>query len=96
MVCTTETCGPNVRRAGIPLTDAQRTIRHQQIYGTNQLPPRGTGLNRVAPQQQKLEMNLGTFVGGVIIGFIIGGFLLTATGRDIGYRTGQKIAHKIY
>ena len=95
MVCTTETCEPDIRRAGIPLTNAQRAIRHQQLYGTMQLPPRGTGLNRVAPQQQTLEFSWGTFAAGLFLGFVIGGLLLTATGREIGYRAGQRIAQRI-
>jgi len=32
------------RRFGRPRTDAERKKRHKSLYGTSQLPPRGTGL----------------------------------------------------
>jgi hypothetical protein len=34
------------RRMGKPRTDAERRARHMAIYGTEKLPPRGTGLRR--------------------------------------------------
>lgn len=80
------------RPAGVPFTDEERMINHYQRYGTTDLPVRGTGLGLV--QQKKLDFDLGSLIGGVIIGFIIGGLLLTSTGRQIGYRAGQRIAKK--
>lgn len=32
------------RRRGQPRTDEERRQRHQELYGTDELPPRGTGL----------------------------------------------------
>ena len=37
------------RRMGNPRTDAERRQRHKSIYGTSELPPRGTGRNPVMP-----------------------------------------------
>jgi hypothetical protein len=34
------------RRAGHPRTDEERKVRHKRLYGTEKLPPRGTGLSR--------------------------------------------------
>ena len=34
------------RRFGRPRTDEERRARHKKLYGTNELPPRGTGLKR--------------------------------------------------
>lgn len=34
------------RRLGKPRTDEERQRRHKKLYGTTQLPPRGTGLRR--------------------------------------------------
>jgi len=33
------------RRKGVPRTDEERTARHKELYGTSDLPPRGTGLS---------------------------------------------------
>ena len=41
MVCTT--CGEN-RAYGVPKTEAERLATHSAIYGTTDLPPRGTGV----------------------------------------------------
>lgn len=34
------------RRFGKPRTNAERRARHKRLYGTTELPPRGTGLGR--------------------------------------------------
>ena len=34
------------RRFGNPRTEAERKKRHKSRFGTDRLPPRGTGLNR--------------------------------------------------
>ena len=34
------------RRKGKPRTDEERKARHKRLYGTDKLPPRGTGLKR--------------------------------------------------
>ena len=34
---------PPEGRGGVPLTDEQRKERHKSLYGTEELPPRGTG-----------------------------------------------------
>lgn len=80
------------RRLGKPLTTAERQQQHLARYGTNTLPKRGTGLRL---QQQQLGPDLGSFVAGMALGFIIGGLLLTATGRKIGYRVGERVARRI-
>lgn len=36
------------RGRGIPLTDEERTRRHYEQYGTEILPPRGSGLSSIA------------------------------------------------
>jgi len=33
-----------IRRLGKPKTEAQRRARHKRLYGTEKLPPRGTGI----------------------------------------------------
>ena len=38
--------GEPERRKGIPLTDEERRERHQERFGTTDLPPRGTGLEK--------------------------------------------------
>jgi len=35
------------RRFGKPRTDAERRRRHKRLYGTSNLPRRGTGLRQV-------------------------------------------------
>lgn len=77
---------------GMPLTEAQRQQRHLALYGTADVPPRGTGR---ALAQQQLGPDIGTFVAGMVLGFIIGGMLLTSVGREIGYRAGKRIARRI-
>ena len=75
---------------GMPLTEEQRRQRHLALYGTTDVPPRGTGL-----ATQRLEFDFGSVIAGIAIGFIIGGMLLTSTGRKIGYRAGERIARRI-
>ena len=41
MACTT--CGED-RAYGVPKTEAERLASHSAIYGTTDLPPRGTGI----------------------------------------------------
>ena len=36
------------RRFGKPRTDEERRLRHQRLYGTSKLPPRGSGLKHKA------------------------------------------------
>ena len=31
------------KRNGKPRTEVERKVRHQRLYGTSKLPPRGTG-----------------------------------------------------
>ena len=38
------------RRKGVPRTDEEREARHKELYGTSNLPPRGTGLK---PKQRR-------------------------------------------
>jgi len=33
-------------RFGVPKTEAERMATHKSLYGTEELPPRGTGLKR--------------------------------------------------
>lgn len=67
---------------GMPLTAEQR-LQLQRARTT------------LAPVPQRLEPDIGTFVAGIVLGFIIGGMLLTATGREIGYRAGKRVARRI-
>ena len=38
--------GTLMRRRGKPRTNEERRRRHKALYGTDKLPPRGTGLRR--------------------------------------------------
>lgn len=40
------------RRLGHPRTDEERRRRHKALYGTDKLPPRGTGLRRLGQNQR--------------------------------------------
>jgi hypothetical protein len=40
------------RRLGHPLTEEERMQRHYALYGTTELPPRGTGLTK--PKYERL------------------------------------------
>ena len=42
----------NIRRFGNPRTDEERMQRHQAMYGSKKLPPRGTGLGPQRLQQK--------------------------------------------
>ena len=42
------------RRYGNPRTDAERRARHQRLYGTTKLPPRGTGIRRQLAAKLKI------------------------------------------
>ena len=60
------------RGYGIPRTDEQRRARHYDLYGTEELPPRGTGLSQSAEE----DRNPFSFVGwsvlagvGIALGF---------------------------
>lgn len=35
-----------IPRAGIPKTEAERLVTHQSLYGSQELPQRGTGLQQ--------------------------------------------------
>lgn len=90
----------NPGRAGVPLTETERMQQHYARYGTTALPPRGTGLGGNPGRagvlgQQRLGPDFGSFVAGAVIGFIIGGLLLTGVGREIGYRAAKRVARKI-
>ena len=39
------------RRLGVPRTDEERLARHRELYGEEELPPRGTGLMRAHPKE---------------------------------------------
>lgn len=81
-----------VRRMGVPLTDEERMQRHYQQFGTTDLPTRGTGL---AAGSQQLSPDMGTLVAGGILGLIFGYFIFTASGREIGYRAGKRVARRM-
>lgn len=85
---------------GRPLTDEERRVKHYATYGTTQLPPRGTGLQRpmvavggrpVGRQQFIID----PFWGGVILGAVITLLLVTATGKAILSSAGYRVAKKI-
>jgi len=80
-------------RMGMPLTDEERARRHYQLYGTTELPPRGTGRGLATPKL--ISWDLGTFVVGGIVGVIGAYFIFTSTGRKIGYRVGERVARRI-
>lgn len=44
MVCVT--CG-EARAPGVPKTESERLATHSTVYGTTNLPPRGTGLKTI-------------------------------------------------
>jgi len=50
------------RRGGRPRTDAERRARHYSLYGTTDLPPRGTGLGRT--------YGFGNTSAGLVVGII--------------------------
>lgn len=81
----------NIRYPGQPLTNAQRTERHYQQYGTRNLPPRGTGLG--LPARGSLDAT--NFLQGLTVGFILGAFVLTVTGRAILGAGGRKIQRRL-
>lgn len=83
--------GENIRYPGVPLSDAQRAERHYQQYGTRTLPPRGTGLG--LPARSSLDAT--NFVQGLTVGFLLGAFILTATGRAILGAGGRKIQRRL-
>jgi len=76
---------------GYARSEAERKARHMALYGNSNLPPRGTG--RVGTQ--RMDFDFHSLLGGVVIGFINRGLLLTSTGRKIGYRAGERIASRI-
>jgi len=81
---------------GEPFTDAERMERHQSIYGNTTLPPRGTGRGvNLGRGVQRLAVDWGTLLGGVIIGLIFGYFVFTSSGRRIGYSAGKRAARRI-
>lgn len=41
------------RRYGNPKTDEERRKRHKALYGTSELPPRGTGLKTILGHKHK-------------------------------------------
>jgi len=50
------------RRFGNPKTDEERASRHQGLYGTADLPPRGTGLS--------IDGTSSSIVSPVIVGIV--------------------------
>jgi len=71
---------------------------HYAAYGTTNLPARGAGLNRTAMpvQPQKLiTWDLGTLMIGSLIGLVIGAFIFTPAGRDIGSAAGYKVSRRL-
>ena len=60
------------RGYGIPLTDEERQARHFDRYGTQTLPPRGTGLQSIGVIQ-----SIGDTAGikSDVIGLLAGGFV---------------------
>lgn len=83
--------GENIRYPGVPLSDAQRAERHYQQYGTRNIPPRGTGLG----QPVKGSLDVTGFIQGLTVGFILGAFVLTATGRGMLSAGGRKIQRRL-
>lgn len=47
MVCVT--CG-ETRAPGVPKTESERLATHSAVYGTSNVPPRGSGLNTMTCQ----------------------------------------------
>jgi len=81
---------------GVPRTDAERQTTHYARYGTTNLPPRGTGLGlNGAPTPKLITWDLGTLIVGVVAGVIIGAFIFTPSGREIGGAAGARAARRI-
>lgn len=76
--------------AGRPRTDEERMAMHLARYGNTNIPPRGTRLST-----QKLSIDWGTFLAGIIVGGVTTLFLVTATGRRVGAAAGERVARKI-
>jgi len=76
------TPGENIR---YPLTSTRRT----EHYGAGNLPSRGTGL----PVGQSLDAT--NFLQGLTVGFLLGAFILTATGRGILSAAGGRVERRL-
>ncbi|MHA1288096.1 MAG: hypothetical protein ACTSPB_11900 [Candidatus Thorarchaeota archaeon] len=67
---------------GMPRTDAERMARHQRLYGTSELPPRGTGFGSgylldlpapLPPVDIAHLIHIGVMtVVGLVVGVLIG------------------------
>lgn len=76
------------RGRGTPLTDEEREERHVEEYGTNELPPRGTGLGQgsdgTLPVQKAFwrQDNIWAWIAGLGGGFLILQLLRGAAEED--------------
>lgn len=93
---------PGCTHCGQALTEEERRVKHYGTYGTTQLPPRGTGLQRgmvaVGGRQvgiPSLTWDWNSFIIGGVLTLIFGYFVFTSSGRKIGYAAGRRIAKKI-
>lgn len=87
---------PNMsdRRLGVPRTEEERLARHEALYGTSELPPRGTGLQRgTAAQGTRTNNNLvkplAGAAGGAIVGGLVGGPVGALIGAGVGAWLGK-------
>jgi len=78
---------------GVPLTEEERMQRHYEIYGTTDLPPRGTGALQNAGKLEGIDWGL--FFWGGVAGVVVGYFLFAATGRKIAYKAGERVARRV-
>jgi hypothetical protein len=47
------------RKKGKPRTDEERKRRHKKLYGTDKLPPRGTGLINSQAKFERMRVKQG-------------------------------------
>lgn len=91
------------RGRGVPLTDAERRARHLELYGTEELPPRGTGLAQMPARMgtsRALWMTAGAGIGagvgavlGVRVASTIGGVIGSSLGSALGVLLTDRIIH---
>jgi hypothetical protein len=75
---------------GVPKTDEQRMMTHYAKYGTTNLPIRGTGLQPSYGEIEMPKLSGNDFLMGLVVGFIVGALVLTATGRGLMGAAGER------
>jgi hypothetical protein len=81
-----------IRRYGQPLTEEERRQRHYATFGDTNVPPRGTGLGNPGVAR---ELTTDDFLAGLVVGFMVGAFILTGIGRKILGAGGERAARYV-